>query len=185
MEKRKKNVMYNSIHIEKITLNIGAGNNQENVSKGLMLLEAITGTKPIKTLSKHKILGWGIRPGLPIGCKVTVRGDNTKKLLATLFTGVDNTIKASYFDNQGNFSFGIKDYIEIDTVKYDPNIGMIGLEVSVSLRRKGQRVKNRSRAKTKIGKNHIIKSDESIKFIKDNFKVFIAGYDKEVDEDEE
>lgn len=183
MEKRNNNSMFNSIFIEKVTLNIGTGNNQDNLAKALKLLEIITEKKPIKTLSKHRILGWGIRLGLPIGCKITVRGNDTKALLTKLFSGVDNKIKSSCFDNNGNFSFGIKDYIEMDGVKYDPTVGMMGLEVCVSLRRKGHRVIHRLRNKSKIGKHHVIKSIDAIKYVKDNFKVFITGYDSEDDQE--
>lgn len=171
---KTENAMFNSIYVDKITLNIGAGKESAKLEKAVKLLQKITGRKPIKTVSGYRIAGWGIREGLPIGCKVTIRGAEAKALLKRLLEGVDNKIKPESFDNFGNFSFGIKDYIEIANAKYDPEIGMMGLDVCVSLRKKGGRVALRQRNKAKIGKNQIVHKIDAINYIKSNFNVIIG-----------
>jgi len=175
------NVMLNSIHIDKVTINIGSGKDQYKLEKGLNLLEKITGKKPIKTLSKHRIATWGIRLGLPIGCKVTVRGKDAIELLNRLLIGVDNRINPRCFDKKGNFSFGVKDYIEVEGMKYDPDIGMMGFEVCVTLKRKGSRVALRAKNAYKIGKRQAITTEQAQNYIKDNFKVIFTT-DKEDEE---
>lgn len=60
-----------NIRIEKVTLNIGAGKDQNKLDKARLLLKAITGIEPVKTVTQKRIPGWGLRPGLPIGCKIT------------------------------------------------------------------------------------------------------------------
>ncbi len=77
-------------------------------------------------------------------------------------------------DNEGNLSFGLKEYIDIPEIKYDPKIGILGLEVSVSLARPGFNIKLRSQRKTKVGKNHRITKNETIKFLTEEFGVQIV-----------
>ena len=72
------------IRIEKITLNIGAGKDQLKLEKGIKLLKNITGIEPVKTTTSKRIPEWGIRPGLPIGCKITLRKKEAEKLLKRL-----------------------------------------------------------------------------------------------------
>ena len=61
------------IKISKVTLNIGAGKDQTKLDKGIKLFKSITNVSPVKTITSKRIPGWGLRPGLPIGCKVTLR----------------------------------------------------------------------------------------------------------------
>src|SRR3989338_5682689 len=96
-----------SIRLEKITLNIGAGKDQARLEKGLVLLNAITDATPVKTVTSKRIQEWGLRPGLPIGCKLTLRKDKASKLLLRLLSAVDNRLSEKQFDNNGNIAFGI------------------------------------------------------------------------------
>src|SRR3989338_3253632 len=131
------------IRIENVTLNIGAGKEQSRLDKGIILLKSITGIEPIKTYTNKRIPEWGLRPGLPIGCKLTLRKNKAIELLKRFFEAKDNSLKISQLDNNGNISFGIHEYIDIPGIKYDPKIGIIGLEVCITLERPGYRVKRR------------------------------------------
>lgn len=164
-----------NIRIEKVTLNIGAGKDQAVLEKGLKLLGSISGMQPIKTVTSKRIPGWGIRPGLPIGCKVTIRNGKAGQLFKRLLEARDNILKPSQFDENGNIAFGIPEYIDIPEVNYDPEIGIIGLEVCVTLERPGFRIKKRKYQKKKVGHNHKISKDEAIKFVQENFKVKLEG----------
>lgn len=167
------NVM-KSIRIEKVTLNIGAGKDQDKLAKGLKLLENLTSKKPVKTFTTKRIAGWGLRPGLPIGCKVTVRGAECAALLKNLLGAKDNILTGKQFDSQGNVAFGIHEYIDIPETKYDPDIGLLGLQVCVTLSRPGYRVKNRSLRSSAVPKTHRITRDESVQFFKDQFAVKLS-----------
>ena len=59
------------VRIEKITLNIGSGKDTSKLDKGILLIKTITGIAPVKTITKKRIPSWGLRPGLPIGAKLT------------------------------------------------------------------------------------------------------------------
>ncbi len=162
-----------NIRIEKITLNIGAGKSQDRLEKGVKLLKNITGIPPVKTFTTKRIPTWGLRPGLAIGCKLTIRRAQAANLLKKLVAAKDNKLVNRQFDNEGNVAFGIHEYIDIPGVNYDPEVGIMGLEVCVTLERPGFRIKRRKIAKRKLG-NHKITRDEAIEFMKDAFNVKIG-----------
>jgi large subunit ribosomal protein L5 len=162
------------VKIEKITLNVGAGNDQGKLEKGLALLKNITGIQPVKTFTSKRIPTWGIRPGLPIGCKITLRKEKTKALLVRLLEAKNNVLKDSQFDDQGNISFGIPEYIDIPDAKYDPKIGVMGFEVCITLERPGFRIKRRSIKRNKISKKHKISKEDAIGFMEKEFKLKVG-----------
>lgn len=163
------------VRIEKITLNIGAGREQNKLDKGIKLIKKITGVEPVKTITKKRIPNWGLRPGLPIGCKVTLRKQKAKKILKKLIEAKENKLTRKQFDENGNLSFGIHEYIDIPEVEYDPEIGTLGLEVCVTMEKPGYRVKRRKIRKSKIPKKHKVTKEEAIEFIKQNFQVEVVS----------
>jgi len=165
------NVM-KEIKIEKLTLNIGAGRDEKVLKRAMKLLKHITGIEPVQTVTNKRLAAWGLRPGLPIGAKLTLRDPKvTEELAKRLFLAKENKFKDSWFDNHGNISFGIHEYVDIPGVKYDTEIALLGLQVSLTLTRAGFRVKKRKLRKTSIGKNHLITKEEAIEFIKNKFGV--------------
>lgn len=162
------------IRIEKVTLNIGVGSPGDKLDKAMKLLKNITDAKPVATTSNKRIPTWGVRPNLQIACKVTVRGEKAEQLLINLLQAVDGKVLKRKFDKFGNFSFGIPEYIDIPSVKYDPSIGVIGLEVAVTLMRPGFRIKRRAIAKKKITSEHAINKDEAINFMKSKFNISVG-----------
>lgn len=159
-----KNIM-KKIRIEKITLNIGAGKNEDLLKKGLQLLQKLSPSAPVKTITKKRIPGWGLRPGLAIGCKVTLRND-CESMLKRLLAAKGNILEERNFDLSGNFSFGIPEYIDIAGLSYDPELKIIGLEAAVTLARPGFRVSRRKMRPSPIGKPHRITKEESIQFVR-------------------
>lgn len=163
-----------NISVEKVTLNIGAGKDQAKLEKGIKLISSITGLKPVKTITKKRIQEWGLRPGLPIGCKLTLRNKEALELLKRLLEAKDSTLSTSNMDNEGNISFGIREYIDVPGVKYDPDIGIMGFQVCITLKRKGFRVKNRAIKRAIIPKKHRIGQQDAINFMKNTFNMKIA-----------
>ena len=162
------------IKLDKITINIGIGSETAKLDKSMNLLQTITESKPVKTITQKRIPTWGVRPGLPIGCKVTLRGKKAEDLLKRLFASVGDTLSYRKFDIHGNLSFGIKEYIDIPGVKYDPDIEIIGLEVAITLRRPGFRIKNRKIQPKKIPTRHRISKEDAVSFVKQKFSVNIV-----------
>ncbi len=146
--KTSENIMQ-EIKVEKVTLNMGIGADQDKLELAAKLLENITGRKPVKTLSKKRIATWKIRLGLPLGLKVTFRRKAALEILKRMLKAVDSKIKKSSFTKNG-FSFGIKEYIDVPNAKYDPEVGMIGLDVCVTLEKPGFRVKRRKLQSSRV-----------------------------------
>ena len=158
------------IRIEKITFNVGAGEAGPKLDKSKNMLETVSGEHVVITRT-HKRTTFGGAKGRPIGVKVTIRGAKAKDMLKNLLQAVENRLKPSQFDSSGNFSFGIHEYIHIPGIKYDPEIGIMGLDVSVTLERPGYRVKKRMIRSAKIGKTHAITPPEAMEWMKKEFGI--------------
>lgn len=158
-----------TISVEKVTLNVGVGEAGTHLDKAVKLLSNLTGEKPIKTKTKKRIPTWKIRPGLEIGAKVTLRGNKANAILKPLLQAKGNKLSEDCFDDEGNFSFGIEEYLDIPDAKYDAEVGIIGLSVAVTLKRPGFRIKRRAIKKSKIPGKQRISKKESIEFMKRNF----------------
>lgn len=159
------------VNVEKLTLNIGAGKEQTKLEKGVVLIKKITGRDPVKTITNKRIPAWGVRPGLPIGCMITLRKQPAKELLTRLLKAKENKLKESQFDNSGNVSFGIHEYIDIPGVNYDPAIGVLGLQVCLTLEKPGYRIKKRKLKKKSMPKKHTVTKQEAMEFMKNSFKI--------------
>ena len=167
------------LSIEKITLNIGAGKDQSRLEKGIKLLKMVTGIEPVKTMSKKRIPGWGLRVGLPIGCKLTLRKDKAIEILKNLLMAKENKLYDYQFDNLGNLAFGLSEYVDIPNMKYNPEIGIMGLEICVTMERPGFRVKTRRLKTKKIPQKHRISKNESIDFMKNEFNIKVLANGEE------
>jgi large subunit ribosomal protein L5 len=168
--KKVKNPMKN-ILIPKVVVNMGVGESGEKLAKAEALIEHIADQKSIRTYSKSTIKPWGTRKGAPIGCKVTLHGKKKEQFLIKALDAVDNRVQATSFDENGNFSFGIREHIDMEGMKYDPNVGIFGMDVCVSVERPGYRVKRRKIQKSKLSKQHLVSKDESMGFVKSKYKV--------------
>ncbi len=160
--------------IEKVIVNVSVGKSGEPLEKAMKILNELTGQKPCARKAKKTIRDFGIRRGEPIACLVTLREERAHSFLKRAFQAVDNKIQKVSFDSHGNFSFGIKEHIEIPGTKYSPELGIIGMDISVAMDRPGYRVKRRCRAASRIGSDHLLTIEESITFIGDDFGVEVT-----------
>ncbi len=163
---KDKNPM-REVRIEKVTVNIGCGaRHPTDLAK--KLLENLTARKVVITKGKKRSL-FGVPKGKPIGAKITVRED-CEKFLKRLLDAKDHKIPEASFDTTGNFSFGIKEYIDVPGLEYDPKMPMLGFDVAVTLTRPGYSVKAR-KISSKIGKKHALKKHDAIAFAKEKLSV--------------
>ncbi len=160
------------IRVEKVTLNIGCGDDKEKLERAKKLFVMLTGKKIMTTKSKKRST-FGVTKGKPIGAMVTLRNQDATEFLKRALGGVENKLKSSQFAN-GGFSFGIKEYIDMPGVRYSHDIGMMGLDVAVTLERPGFRVKKRRIQKAKIPAKHNINREEAMDFAKKTFGVEVS-----------
>ena len=159
--------------IEKVTVNLSVGKSGEPLERAATVLKQLTGQQPCKRKAKQTIRGFGIRRGEPIACLVTLRREKAKNFLKNALQAVDNKLSRDCFDRYGNFSFGIKEHIEMPGAKYVPELGIYGMDVSVTVGRPGYSVKRRRHARSEIGSTHLLTRYEATMFIKDEFGVEI------------
>jgi large subunit ribosomal protein L5 len=161
--------------ITKVTVNIGVGEGGSRLQLAERVLELLTGGTPVRTISKTTNRDLKLREGAPIGCKVTVR-DNAvvEKFLKDALWVRENTLPAYNFDASGNLSFGIADYTDFPEMKYDPDIGIFGMDINIVLERPGHRVSRRRRNNRKVGTSHRVTQDEAKAWFKGKFGITIV-----------
>ena len=152
------------IFIEKVVVNIGVGASGERLEKAAALLKELTGAEPSRRRAKRSIKDFGIRKGEPIGVAVTLRRDRAVEFLMKALQAVNNRVKRSSFDDRGNVCFGIKEHITIPGVKYDPAVGIWGMDVCVKLAKPGLRVQLRRRRRSRVGKPQLVTKEEAVEF---------------------
>ena len=160
--------------IEKVVVNLNVGKSGEPLEKASKVLKELTNQAPVKKKAKKTVRDFGVRQGEPIACVVTLRKEKAIDFLKKVLPVVENKISRSCFDKQGNFAFGIKEHIEIAGVKYDPDVGIFGMDVCVSMGRPGYRVKTRRKGKTQLGSKHVLTPEESVVFVKETLGVEVV-----------
>jgi len=144
---------------------VGCGDDKQKIEKAQKLLEKLTGSKSVVTASKRRST-FGVAKGRPLGAKVTLRKTKADEFFNSVLEAVDNKVKESQIDKDGNISFGIKEYIDLPNVRYSPEIGMLGMDVAVTVERPGYHVKRRRVRKAIIGKNHKINKEDTTSWLK-------------------
>ncbi len=162
------------ISIGKVVINIGVGKSGEAVERARKVLEQITAQKPATRKARKSIRDFGTHQGEPIGLIVTTRGqERCKELITRLLVAREKKLNGSSFDDRGSVSFGLKEHIEIPGIRYDPEIGIWGMNVSILLHRPGFRVSRRHLKAASIGKSHVVTRDEAIEYFKREFEVIV------------
>ena len=162
------------IRLEKVVVNVGVGEAGEKLVKAQKVLQLVTRQRPAQTLAHSGVRDWGVRRGMAIGTKVTLRGKDAEDFLKRALSIRNNRLPAYSFDPRGNFSFGVPDYTDFEGMKYDPEIGVFGMDISVSLQRPGFRVAKRRVRSHPIPRRHRITRTVGITFIKDRFGVEVV-----------
>jgi large subunit ribosomal protein L5 len=161
------------LRVRKVVINIGVGEAGERLVKAQKVLKLLTDHTSVQTISRKTNKDLGIRDGMPIGCKVTLRDADAEEFLKRAFWVKTNKLMAYNFDYEGNFSFGIPDYTDFKDMRYDPDIGIFGMDISVTVDRAGTRVGKRRRNRARIPPSHRVKREESREFIASKFELEI------------
>ena len=146
----------------------------EKLLKAEKVLNMLTGKKPLRTLSRTHNRDLGVRKGMPIGVKITLRGNEAEEFIKRALWVKENRIADYSFDPEGNFSFGISDYTDFEGMKYDPEIGIVGMDICVTLARPGKRVALRRISPKKLPHSQRVSREEGITFVKNKFKVEVV-----------
>jgi large subunit ribosomal protein L5 len=164
---------HRAIRVIKIVVNAGVGESGENRTKAEKVLQMVTHQKPIATRSHSTNRDFGIRKGQEIGAKVTLRGAVAVDFLDRAFEARDRQLDVDSIDRNGSFSFGIADYTDFTGMKYDPQIGIHGMDIAVEVGRAGYRVRARRVRSRPIPKSIRSTAAETRSFLESAFKVTI------------
>lgn len=161
--------------LEKVIVNMAIGKSGDRLVKATKVLEELTGAKPSQRKAKDTIREFGIREGENISAIVTLRKAPAKEFLQRALEAVGKKLKASSFDDFGNVSFGLKEHIDIPGARYEPELGIFGMDVTAVITRPGYRVARRRRYDSDIPRSHRINGKESTAFLQREFGIQVVG----------
>ena len=157
--------------VEKIVVHMGVGESGQRLVDAEGILGGITNQAVVRSYAKRTLPAFGIKKGEPIGCKVTLRGSSAEDFLKTSLGIVESTLSESQFDGNGNVSFGIEEHTDYPGMRYDPKIGIFGMDISVIVNRPGYRINKRRVVKRKIPNSHRITKEDTISFFQAKYAV--------------
>jgi large subunit ribosomal protein L5 len=158
--------------IEKCVVHMNVGEGGRTLASAEEILEAITGQESVRTTATRASQDFGTRPGTPVGAKVTLRNERARDFLEKALPLV--TLSRSQFDETGNVSFGIPEHTEFPDQEYDPNVGIYGLDVTVSLTRPGHRVSKRDVVSRSLPEKHRLDPEDAARFLETAFDAEVA-----------
>jgi large subunit ribosomal protein L5 len=160
--------------IAKVTVNIGVGEGGEKLQKAEKVLAKLTGHKPVRTIGRETNRELGVKPGDPLGCKVTLRGADAESFVKRALYTRKNKVYEYSFDNQGNLQFGVTDYTNFEGERYDPDIGVFGMDVCITLEKPGHRIKRRRNLARSVPAPHRVSRDEAKAFLVPRFNIEVV-----------
>jgi large subunit ribosomal protein L5 len=159
--------------VDKVVVHVGVGESGQRLVNAETILKTITHQSPVRSIAKKTLPTFGIKKREPIGAKLTLRGKAAEDFLVIALKAAGNSLRKSQFDDQGNFSFGIEEHTDFPGMRYDPEIGIFGMDVSVALKRAGYRIARRRVAQKKLPARQRLNKEITMVFVQKKFSVDI------------
>jgi large subunit ribosomal protein L5 len=159
--------------VDKVVVHVGVGESGQRLVNAETIMKTITKQRPVRSIAKKTLPTFGIKKNEPIGAKLTLRGKAAEDFLILALKAAGNTLKKSQFDMQGNFSFGIEEHTDFPGMRYDPDIGIFGMDVSVALKRAGYRIAMRRVGQKKLPSRQRLNKGDTMEFVSKKFGIEI------------
>jgi large subunit ribosomal protein L5 len=158
------------VRIVKVVINAGVGESGDPRAKAEKVIQMVAKQKPVPTKSRSTNRDWGLRIGQAIGAKVTLRGELATDFLNRALDARDRQLDPDSIDRDGNVSFGVADYTDFIGMKYDPQIGIHGMDVCVEIGRPGWRIRDRLRRSRSVPRAIRVTPAETRQFLETEFQ---------------
>jgi large subunit ribosomal protein L5 len=158
------------VRVVKIVVNAGVGESGDPRAKAEKVIQMVAKQKPVATKSRSTNRDWGLRIGQAIGAKVTLRGAVAMDFLNRALDARDRQLDPDSIDRDGNFSFGVADYTDFIGMKYDPTIGIHGMDVCVEIGRPGWRIRDRLRRSRSVPRSMRVTPEETRQYLETELK---------------